>query len=183
MATFYELFRTDRARATPTPSSTCASTSPCRIQGRPHASPNSRAGGAHVHESPCLGQCERAPGDVRPGLRQRRPTSRATPPSRSAPPGRRPAPAPAASGRRRSTRRRSTAYRAHGGYEALARAIEIGSRRGARRCRRRRPVGPGRRRLPHRGRSGGRSRPRPATASTSSPTATSPSRAPSRTAR
>ena len=123
VATFYDLFRTEDPG---TPTATChVCVDPaCAIAGSDAVATELRAQGRRVHEGPCLGQCERAPaifiqgvgeddsvpadeqglvfhqqGD--PFLRLLRRLGEAEPSSLDS-------------------------YRAHGGYEALSRAVALG---------------------------------------------------------
>lgn len=124
VATFYELFRTtDPCHAEPVVH-VCVD-SPCRFQGAPERLTELRAAGAHVHESPCLGLCDRSPGEFvqgcdtddhvpgdadeafvlpqagDPSLRLLRRVGVVDPASLDS-------------------------YRAHGGYEALTKALDMG---------------------------------------------------------
>lgn len=124
VATFYELFRTtDPGHAEPVVH-VCVD-SPCRFQGSPERLAELRDAGVHVHESPCLGLCDRAPGEYvqgcdsddhvpgdaderfvlpqagDPSLRLLRRVGVADPTSLDS-------------------------YRVHGGYEALTKALEMG---------------------------------------------------------
>ena len=152
--------------------------------------------------SPCLGLCEQAPaamlvaageapfergfGHATPPsvVRRCRRTDRPTPRSAAHRP-----PAGAASPGLRLLRRVGVvdpasldAYRAHGGYRALRRALEIGPARRDPRGHRVEARRPRRRGVPHGAQVGGRRARRRARRTTSCATPTSPSRAPSRTA-
>ncbi len=61
VATFYELFRTTDPGHTEPVAHVCVD-SPCRFLGSAAEIDRLRADGRHVHESPCLGLCDRAPG-------------------------------------------------------------------------------------------------------------------------
>jgi len=124
VASFYELFRVDEAPDHDGPVTHVCVDGPCRA-GSYAAIAAVKADGGHVHESPCLGQCERPPavfiqgrrgpdiveadeqGYVRPqadaeGLRLLHRAGVVDPNSLAS-------------------------YREHGGYAALTKAIEIGA--------------------------------------------------------
>jgi NADH-quinone oxidoreductase subunit F len=123
VASFYELFRVDEAPDHDGPVTHVCVDGPCRA-GSADAIAAVKAAGGHVHESPCLGQCERPPalfiqgrggpdvveadsqGYTRPqtdadGLRLMHRAGVVDPTSLAS-------------------------YQEHGGYEALAKAIELG---------------------------------------------------------
>ena len=59
VATFYDLFRTDEPSRVGDVTHVCVDAA-CQIAGSGHRIAELRAQGVDVHESPCLGQCERA---------------------------------------------------------------------------------------------------------------------------
>jgi NADH-quinone oxidoreductase subunit F len=61
VATFYEMFRTDEAPAHDGPVIHVCVDAACQISGYEDVVAEVEAAGGHVHRSPCLGQCERAP--------------------------------------------------------------------------------------------------------------------------
>ncbi|MDG2111805.1 MAG: NAD(P)H-dependent oxidoreductase subunit E [Actinomycetota bacterium] len=124
VATFYDMFSTDDPGVEAATCHVCVDPA-CAVAGAATLADDLRAEGKRVHEGPCLGQCERAPavfiqgvgepdrvpadddglvfhqtGD--PALRLLRRFSQVDPSSLDS-------------------------YRAHGGYEALTRAIALGS--------------------------------------------------------
>ena len=124
VATFYELFRTEPPTHDGPTTHVCVDPA-CRIAGAEEMAERFEADGGHVHRSPCLGQCERAPAQFVQGV---------------ASPDHVPADAGAGSARvgtgpagLRLLKRVGVvdptsldSYREHGGYAALDRAIELG---------------------------------------------------------
>jgi NADH-quinone oxidoreductase subunit F len=124
VATFYELFRTDEPEHPGPVTHVCVDPA-CRIAGAEGLAARVEADGGQVHRGPCLGQCERAPARFVQGV--------GTPDE---------VPADATTGAAvpqagdpglRLLQRIGVvdpdsidAYRDHGGYDALARAIELG---------------------------------------------------------
>ena len=125
VATFYDLFRTEPPNHDGDTFHVCVDAA-CQIAGYDDLAASVRAQGGHVHLGPCLGQCERAPALFVQGS------------------GGRPDYVPADDGpfelpqagdpSLRLLRRIGTAdpeslesYRAHGGYEALQRAGQMGA--------------------------------------------------------
>jgi NADH-quinone oxidoreductase subunit F len=124
VATFYEMFRTEAPQQEGPTTHVCVDPA-CRISGADQLIAEVEADGGNVHRSPCLGQCERAPALFVQEV--------------NAPDN---VPADASSGLgvpragdsdHRLLRRVGVvdptsldSYRDHGGYEGLARAIELG---------------------------------------------------------
>jgi NADH-quinone oxidoreductase subunit F len=126
VATFYEMFRvTDPGHADDV-THVCID-GPCQIAGAAEHAERLRSGGARVHLSPCLGQCERAPAVFVQG--RGRP-DRVPADDAEAVPFR--LPQHGDPGLRVLARvgvvdpTSLDSYRAHGGYRGLARAVEIG---------------------------------------------------------
>lgn len=135
VASFYELFRTTDPGHEQSVHHVCMDTS-CHVTGAEALAQQLEADGMKVHRGPCLGQCERAPAQFVQGRNEpdHVPADRPDEPYRlpqlrNIDPG----------SRIRSAEVRLlarigavdpmslTSYREHGGYLALARAIEIGS--------------------------------------------------------
>ena len=125
VATFYEMFRVDDPGHTDEVVHVCVDAA-CQIAGNETLLDELEADGAAVHRSPCLGQCERAPAQFVQGV---------------ACPDRVPAdevavdlavPQQGQPGLRLLARvgvvdpNSLDSYRAHGGYRALARGVEMG---------------------------------------------------------
>ena len=129
VASFYDLFRTEPPDHDGDTVHVCVDAA-CQISGCDELAASVAAAGGHVHASPCLGQCERAPAmfvqavggpDRVPADEDGSRGSRAYRLPQAGDPG------------LRLLRRIGAAdptslesYRAHGGYAALARAVEIG---------------------------------------------------------
>ena len=124
VATFYELFRTEAPTHDGPVTHVCVDPA-CRIAGADDLAAEVEADGGHVHRSPCLGQCERAPARFVQGIA----TPDDVPADATAPVG-----VPRAGDPDLRLLRRIgvvdptslDGYRAHGGFEALARAVDIG---------------------------------------------------------
>lgn len=124
VATFYEMFRTDQAPTHDGPVVHVCVDAACQISGSEDLVAEVEAAGGHLHRSPCLGQCERAPARFIQGRR--------TPDS--VPADDEPFSLPQAGDPSLRLLRRVgvvdpeslESYRANGGYEALSRAIELG---------------------------------------------------------
>ncbi len=124
VATFYELFRVDDPGHDQSVTHVCVDAA-CQIAGADARFGELRAEGRHVHRSPCLGQCERAPASFVQGRGE---------------PDHVPADEhevfrhrQAGDPELRISRRLGVvdptsleSYRDHGGYEALAAAVEMG---------------------------------------------------------
>ena len=67
VATFYEMFRVDEPEHTGPVTHVCVDAA-CQIAGIDEVVAEVEAAGGHVHRSPCLGQCERAPARFVQGL-------------------------------------------------------------------------------------------------------------------
>ncbi|MEQ8841136.1 MAG: NAD(P)H-dependent oxidoreductase subunit E [Acidimicrobiales bacterium] len=125
VATFYEMFRVDEPDHGGAVTHVCVDAA-CQIAANEELVADIEAAGGHVHRSPCLGQCERAPARFVQGVggpdHVPADTSANGPviPQRGDPSLR----LLARVGVVDPTSLDS--YRAHGGYEALARAIELG---------------------------------------------------------
>ena len=73
VATFYEMFRLDEPELGPETTHVthvCVDAA-CQIAGNEELIAELEASGAHVHRSPCLGQCERAPAQFHQGIGRR----------------------------------------------------------------------------------------------------------------
>ncbi|BAN03408.1 NAD(P)H-dependent oxidoreductase subunit E [Ilumatobacter coccineus] len=123
VATFYDMFRTDDPGHTDSVHHVCIDTA-CHIAGAEQFAQQLEAEGKQVHRGPCLGQCERAPARFVQG--------RGEPDHVPADTSGQPA-APHRASVRRLLKRVGVvdptslaSYREHGGYAALARAIDIG---------------------------------------------------------
>jgi NADH-quinone oxidoreductase subunit F len=124
VATFYELFRTEAPDHDDPVTHVCVDPA-CRIAGADELAERVEAAGGHVHRSPCLGQCERAPAQFVQGVA----SPDAVPADATAPVG-----VPRAGDPDLLLLRRIGvvdptslhSYRQHGGYETLARAIDLG---------------------------------------------------------
>lgn len=129
VATFYELFRTTDPEHDQSVHHVCMDTS-CHIAGAEAFAQALEADGKQVHRGPCLGQCERAPALFVQGRNEPdyvpadNPDEQIVLPQRAADPdvelrllGRAGVADPTSLG----------SYREHGGYLALARAVEIGA--------------------------------------------------------
>lgn len=127
VATFYDLLRTERPSHDESTHHVCVDPV-CAVAGAAECAAVLRAEGRHVHEGPCLGQCERAPGVFVQGLREpdrvpdRGPADAHEPLPQHGDPS------------LRLLRRIGHAdpadldsYRSHGGYEALALALDLGA--------------------------------------------------------
>ena len=125
VATFYEMFRVDEPDHDGPVTHVCVDAA-CQIAGYEELIAETEAAGGHVHRSPCLGQCERAPALFVQGV---------------AAPDRVPAdevPVDLRVPQQGDSSLRLLAnigvvdptsldsYRAHGGYAALTRALELG---------------------------------------------------------
>ena len=125
VATFYDLFRTEPPDHDGDTFHVCVDAA-CQIAGYDDLASSVRAEGGHVHLGPCLGQCERAPRAVR---------ARCRGPADYVPADAEPFELPQAGDPSlRLLRRIGTAdpeslesYIAHGGYEALRRAGQMGA--------------------------------------------------------
>ncbi len=135
VATFYEMFRLDDPNYDAQVSHVthvCVDAA-CQIAGSSDLLNKLEARGEHVHQAPCLGQCERAPAQFHQGIGK---------------PDTVPADATANGARHNNTKQipqqgdpalrllknvgvvdptSLAAYRANGGYQALAKAIEMGA--------------------------------------------------------
>jgi NADH-quinone oxidoreductase subunit F len=124
VASFYEMFRTDEAPGHDGPVVHVCVDAACQIDGSEELVASLESAGSHVHLSPCLGQCERAPAQFVQG--------RGT--ADSVPADDEPFMLPQQGDSSLRLLRRLgvvdpeslDSYRAAGGYEALARAIEMG---------------------------------------------------------
>jgi NADH-quinone oxidoreductase subunit F len=124
VATFYELFRTEAPDHDGPVTHVCVDPA-CRIAGADELAERVEAAGGHIHRSPCLGQCERAPAQFVQGVA----SPDAVPADATAPVG-----VPRAGDPDLLLLRRIGvvdptslhSYRQHGGYETLARAIDLG---------------------------------------------------------
>ena len=125
VATFYDLFRTTPPEHDGDTFHVCVDAA-CQITGYGDLAASVEASGGHVHRSPCLGQCERAPALFVQGVGGR---------PDHVPADREPFELPQAGDPSlRLLRRIGVAdpesldsYIAHGGYEALGRAKEMGA--------------------------------------------------------
>ena len=124
VATFYEMFRTDEAPTHDGPVVHVCVDAACQIAGNEDLISSIEAAGGHVHRSPCLGQCERAPARFVQGRRAPDEVPADSDPY-SIPQQGEPS--------LRLLRRVGVAdpesldsYRGAGGYTALARAVEMG---------------------------------------------------------
>ena len=128
VASFYEMFRMDDPGHTDDVVHVCVDGA-CQIAGADGVIVSLEARGAHVHRSPCLGQCERAPATFTQG-NQGRPdhveADIAPPPSKVIP--------QQGSAELRLLRRMGVTdpeslddYVAYGGYEALTQAFKLGA--------------------------------------------------------
>ena len=125
VATFYDLFRTTPPEHDGDTFHVCVDAA-CQIAGYGDLAASVEASGGHVHRSPCLGQCERAPALFVQGVGGR---------PDHVPADREPFELPQAGDPSlRLLRRIGVAdpesldsYIAHGGYEALGRAKEMGA--------------------------------------------------------
>ena len=125
VATFYDLFRTEPPDHDGDTFHVCVDAA-CQVAGYDDLAASIEASGGHVHRSPCLGQCERAPALFVQGVAGR---------PDHVPADGEPFELPQAGDPSlRLLRRIGVAdpeslysYRAHGGYEALTRAAEMGA--------------------------------------------------------
>ena len=125
VATFYDLFRTEPPDHDGDTFHVCVDAA-CQVAGYDDLAASIEASGGHVHRSPCLGQCERAPALFVQGVGGR---------PDHVPADGEPFELPQAGDPSlRLLRRIGVAdpesldsYRAHGGYEALTRAAEVGA--------------------------------------------------------
>ncbi len=67
VATFYEMFRVDEPDHTDAVTHVCVDAA-CQIAGNEELIADIETAGGHVHRSPCLGQCERAPAQFVQGV-------------------------------------------------------------------------------------------------------------------
>jgi len=124
VASFYELFRVDEAPDHDGPVTHICVDGPCRAVSA-DAIASVKATGGHVHESPCLGQCERPPAVFIQGRRG--------PDVVEADAATYVRPQTSNDGLRLLHRlgvvdpNSLTSYQEHGGYSALGKALEIGS--------------------------------------------------------
>jgi len=124
VASFYELFRVDEAPDHDGPVTHVCVDGPCRAVAT-EAIAAVKAAGGHVHESPCLGQCERPPAVFMQGRRGPDVVEADTKAFVF--------PQAGAGGLRLLHRfgvvdpHSLDSYREHGGYDALTRAIEMGA--------------------------------------------------------
>ena len=124
VATFYDLFRTEAPEHAGPTVHICTDAA-CQIVGYEDLAKSIEAGGGHVHRGPCLGQCERAPAQF----------IQAVGGPDSVPADEEPFALPQAGDPSLRLLRRLgvvdptslDSYREHGGYEALAKAIEMGA--------------------------------------------------------
>ncbi len=128
VASFYDLFRTEAPTHQGDTFHVCVDAA-CQIAGYDDLAESLRAEGHHVHLGPCLGQCERAPALFVQGSGGRPDHV----PADANPTGEPFAPAQHGDPSLRLLRRIGVAdptsldsYRDHGGYQALARAVQIG---------------------------------------------------------
>lgn len=139
VATFYEMFRLDEPDYPPnlTHITHVCVDAACQIAGNEELIAVLEARGEHVHRSPCLGQCERAPAQFHQGIGRPDsvPTDSAMPADSIAANGSRVAKQIPQQGDPALRLLRNVgvvdptsleAYRANGGYRALSRAIEMG---------------------------------------------------------
>jgi len=124
VATFYEMFRTEPPDHEGAVTHVCVDPA-CRIAGNDRLAAEIESSGGHVHRSPCLGQCDRAPAIFVQGIGQ--PDHVPTDQHDAGPLPQHGDPSlrllrrigvvdPASLG----------SYRSNGGYEALAEAVRIG---------------------------------------------------------
>ena len=124
VASFYEMFRVDEAPDHDGPVTHVCIDGPCRAVSA-DAIAAVKAAGGHVHESPCLGQCERPPGLFIQGRRAPDVVQADADPYVR--------PQQNSDGLRLLHRlgvvdpNSLTSYREHGGYQALTKAIEMGA--------------------------------------------------------
>jgi len=124
VASFYELFRVDEAPDHDGPVHHICVDGPCRASAA-DAMAAVRAAGGHVHESPCLGQCERPPAVFIQGRRG--------PDVVAADEAGFERPQQSSDGLRLLHRLGQVdpnsldSYREHGGYQALTKALELGA--------------------------------------------------------
>ena len=124
VASFYELFRVDEAPDHDGPVTHVCVDGPCRA-GSADAIAAIQVDGGHVHESPCLGQCERPPAMFVQGRRGPDKVDADVEPFVF--------PQAGSTGLRLLHRfgvvdpNSLASYQEHGGYDALAKAIEIGA--------------------------------------------------------
>jgi len=124
VASFYEMFRVDEAPDHDGPVTHVCIDGPCRAVSA-DAIAAVKAAGGHVHESPCLGQCERPPALFIQGRRAPDVVQADADPYVR--------PQPDSDGLRLLHRlgvvdpNSLASYREHGGYEALTKAIEMGA--------------------------------------------------------
>jgi NADH-quinone oxidoreductase subunit F len=129
VATFYELFRTDDPGHAESTVHVCMDTS-CQIADAEGLAQRLEAEGKRVHRGPCLGQCERAPAQFVQGRGV--PDSVPADADQIAAPGSSLPPQFGTDGLRLLARvgvvdpTSLASYREHGGYAALAKAIELG---------------------------------------------------------
>ena len=129
VATFYELFRTDDPGHAESTVHVCMDTS-CHIADAEGFAQRLEAEGKRVHRGPCLGQCERAPAQFVQGRGV--PDSVPADADQIAAPGSFFPPQFGTEGLRLLPRvgvvdpTSLASYREHGGYEALAKAVELG---------------------------------------------------------
>ncbi len=129
VATFYELFRTDDPGHAESTVHVCMDTS-CHIADAEGFAQRLEAEGKRVHRGPCLGQCERAPAQFVQGRGV--PDSVPADADQIAAPGSFLPPQFGTEGLRLLARvgvvdpTSLASYREHGGYEALAKAVELG---------------------------------------------------------
>jgi NADH-quinone oxidoreductase subunit F len=125
VATFYEMFRLDEPDHDGPVTHVCVDAA-CQIAGNEELIAEVESAGGHVHRSPCLGQCERAPASFVQGVGEpdRVPTDEITVDVRIPQQGDPSLRLLANVGIVDPTS--LDAYRSHGGYAALARAMEIG---------------------------------------------------------
>ena len=127
--TFYELFRTDDPGHAESTVHVCMDTS-CHIADAEGFAQRLEAEGKRVHRGPCLGQCERAPAQFVQGRGV--PDSVPADADQIAAPGSFFPPQFGTEGLRLLPRvgvvdpTSLASYREHGGYEALAKAVELG---------------------------------------------------------
>jgi len=124
VASFYEMFRVEEAPDHDGPVTHVCIDGPCRAMSA-DAIAAVKAAGGHVHESPCLGQCERPPGLFIQGRRAPDVVQADADPYVR--------PQQNSDGLRLLHRlgvvdpNSLTSYREHGGYQALTKAIEMGA--------------------------------------------------------
>jgi len=125
VATFYEMFRTEPPSHDGDTTHVCVDPA-CRIAGNDRLAADIEANGGHVHRSPCLGQCDRAPATFVQGVGH---------PDRVAADEHPPNPLPQHGDPSLRLLKRIGAvdptsldsYRSNGGYHALAEAIRLGA--------------------------------------------------------